>query len=199
MHNQEYYQQSRRISNFNGVPRFDFYRSLCEGRRVLHIGCADNPFVKEHNLHLYLKDKCLKLHGVDTDTTGIDTLVDNGIDIHTLANNVQYFENEIYDIVLIPEVIEHVKNLQDFFDNMNRINTSHYVVTAPCAIQCFNKGDIVSENIGRTADTHEIVHPEHLCWYTPYTLHNAINTYTTWTVDNLFWNNGISVGCVARK
>ena len=192
------FKQETVVRNYNAVPRFQLFEAFCHDKKVLHIGCADYPFRKEWNLHLYLYDKC-QLDGVDTSLEGLEILEEHGVHPKTLANNMQFFEENTYDVVLVPEVIEHVTNLDGFFDRLKKVNTSHYVITAPCAIQCTRKKDITEDIDKHQAFVTEIVHPEHLCWYSPYTLKSTIQAHTDWEVETMFWFNGISVGAVCRK
>jgi hypothetical protein len=39
----------------------------------------------------------------------------------------------------------------------------------------------------------EVVHPDHNCWYTPFTLSNVIKKYTNWQLDGMFFFNGMSL------
>jgi hypothetical protein len=45
-----------------------------------------------------------------------------------------------------------------------------------------------------------VVHPDHNCWFTPYTLRNLVTKYTTWAVmDTVWFFNGISLMLFANK
>ncbi len=43
----------------------------------------------------------------------------------------------------------------------------------------------------------EVVHPDHNCWYTPYTLANTLRKYTGWNVDGMFFFNRMSLLALA--
>ncbi len=45
----------------------------------------------------------------------------------------------------------------------------------------------------------EVVHPDHNCWYTAYTLTNVIRKYTNWTVDGVWFFNDISLLTILSK
>lgn len=178
------------VNDFNDIDRFDLYTQLTAGKDVLHIGCADWPFVPEHNLHLHLSKICNRLYGVDTHAEGLQCLIEHGIDGTTLAPHLRY---EKVDVVLVPEVIEHVMDVKGFLSELTKIDADRYVITAPCAMQCAMRG-----HFSRTKNTVlEIVHPDHKCWYSPYTLANLLKEF--FTIEYMFWNNGISIGAVCLK
>ena len=72
----------------------------------------------------------------------------------------------------------------------------HLVITVPDAYQCHKRHfDYV-----QSTDTFvEVVHPDHNCWYTPYTLANVIAKYTPWTLDGLWFFNNISLLAMLSK
>lgn len=189
--------QTLQISDCNDIPRIEFFKILCKGKKVLHIGCVDWPFVPEHNLHIALQD-CTELcdgYDLNSDRYGmLEKYIKEG---NELWVDLPYSEDTLYDFVLIPEVLEHVTNLEYFFENMNTINTKQYVITVPCAVQCGRRGHFAYDKDSEVFT--EEVHPEHLAWYTPYTLKNAIQTYTDWKINSLFWLNEISVGVTCTK
>lgn len=39
----------------------------------------------------------------------------------------------------------------------------------------------------------EVVHPDHNCWYTPYTFRNTIAKYTSWNPGTMWFFNNISL------
>ena len=45
----------------------------------------------------------------------------------------------------------------------------------------------------------EVVHPDHNCWYTPFTLSNTIKKYTPWNIDGMWFFNAISLFTLASK
>lgn len=156
-------------------------------KSILHIGCVDSLcYNKEHNLHIKLSSISKSLHGFDIDKNGIDILNEDCPSVYfTDLNNVY---NELYDIVLIPEVIEHVDNLGDFINNMAKINTKEYFITAP-DISLYNT------NISGIGDNiHEAVHSDHKCWFSPYTLYNVckplISKITLKDTCDMFLLNG---------
>lgn len=191
------FEQRTKVVDYNHIPRMELYKQWCTGKKVLHIGCVDWPFSAENNLHIELQKWAEYADGYDIQQDRyklLDPFIKEESELWTDLPNEEWGYSEKYDVILIPEVIEHVEDLLSFFVAMNNIPTKQYIITVPCAIQC-SQHSFGLEN----DEVIEVVHPEHLCWYSPYTLKKTIETYTNWKIDFMFWNNGISVGCVATK
>jgi hypothetical protein len=151
------------------MARRPFFVDRLRGKRVLHVGCVDHPiFRPETNLHIYLEKFAGELHGCDTAVEGIPELqrfvrgpIFAGLDA-VLARG------EPYDVVLVPEVIEHAPDANAFLQKMFRIPSREIIVTAPNFkpqfVQSSYKDDLFEE----------LVHPDHKCYYSPYTLLNSV-------------------------
>ncbi|WP_296227976.1 glycosyltransferase [Ralstonia sp. UBA689] len=176
------------------ISRVDVFRRLCEGKRVLHIGCADWPITDpKTSLHLALEPVCAKLDGFDIHAEALDALKP-----YTRGRLFSRFEDiqDQYDIVLAPEVMEHVPDVAGFLKQLDSLNTHSYVITVPDAFQCHARHfDYLSD----TQTFVEVVHPDHNCWYTPYTLSNTIKKYTPWNIDGIWFFNAISLFVLASK
>jgi hypothetical protein len=60
----------------------------------------------------------------------------------------------------------------------------------------------MSRHFDYLADTEtfvEVVHPDHNCWYTPYTLTNTLAKYTDWTLNGVWFFNRISLMAIATR
>lgn len=185
--------------------RVAFFLEYLKGKKVLHVGCTDYPrFDPKANLHLQLAAGALKeLHGLDLDAVGIDVL--RG---HVSAPLFSRYEDIMppYDVVLIPEVIEHVLNPGLFLKQIMEIDTREIMIMAPNAI------DIVQNNPGRfgwvMVDNKklytETVHKDHCCYYSPMTLATTIEKAGAeycpgkWTIKGLFKAN-VSIGCILTR
>ena len=180
--------------NLIGRSRIEVFANLCQGKRVLHVGCADWPITHpETSLHLSLQKYCAQLDGFDIHEEALAQLrpFAQGALFSRLEDITAY-----YDLVLVPEVMGHVPNVQEFLAQLNKINTQKYVITVPDAYSCF------SEHFDFVADTEtfvEVVHPDHNCWYTPYTLNNVIRKYTTWHLEGMWFFNRISLLAIVSK
>ncbi|MFM0288924.1 methyltransferase domain-containing protein [Paraburkholderia megapolitana] len=170
--------------------------SMCTGKRVLHVGCVDSPiFDPRSNLHLSLLNSgvCTELIGVDADENGLRELAQH-CDQPLYADLAQV--QGPVDIVLIPEVLEHVGNVASFLEQIDRIDFGNVVITVPDAVQCYPRH---FDFVDRDETFVEIVHPDHNYWFTPYTLLNVIRKYTSWHVKGMFFFNNISLLLIASK
>ena len=174
------------------VPqRLPYLRTLCKDRRVLHVGCTDFPvFDPQRNLHIQLHDICRTIDGLDTDIDGMAVL-----STHVAG---RYYSSasaiaECYDLVLVPETIEHVGNIQVFLQELDGIDFEEILITAPCLLgwnQCFNYRNFPgarSDLLVAPDDYFEEIHPDHKAWFTPYTLANCVEQFTTWRVDSIMF------------
>jgi hypothetical protein len=169
--------------------RLGFFQPLLMGKKVLHVGFVDWPkkISADKTLHLVIAPWCARLDGIDANVEQAEKLrVPNG-DIFSDWDQVP---ND-YDVILVPEVIEHVDNVADFFGTLNNY-TGMLIVTAPDAY-------LLQKNFEETADGFsELVHADHNCWYSPYTLKNTINKFSNKKVSSLYWldNSSIAAICV---
>ncbi len=175
-------------TGLRGIDRATVFRALCEGRRVLHVGCADWPITDVNaNLHVQLDSACETLDGLDINTEAFDTLRP-----HLRGELFSGFGqvHRAYDVTLVPEVIEHIPNVELFLSDLDSIDCRTYVITAPDAYQCRSTHFSYDEE---TSTFTELVHPDHNYWYTPYTLKNVIEKYTPWTFQGMWYFNNISL------
>jgi len=182
-------------SSLRGTHRNQVFASLCDGRSVLHVGCADAPITDiGNNLHLALQGCAKTLDGFDLDTAALDMLRPHLRQGRLFSNFDEVGDD--YELVIVPEVIEHVNNVEQFLQTLDRINFSEIVITAPDLFSCMNRYfdyDAASETFV------EIVHPDHNVWYSPYTLLNTVRKYTNWNVEGLFFLDPTSIMLVATK
>lgn len=182
-------------SSLRGAHRNQVFASLCEGRTVLHVGCADSPITNiADNLHLALQGSAKVLDGFDLDTNALEMLRPH-LRHGSLFSNFSDVKDS-YEVLLVPEVIEHVDNVEQFLQTLDKVDFSEVIITAPDAYSCMHRHfDYDSE----TESFCEIVHPDHNAWYTPYTLMNVVRKYTSWTIEGLFFLEPASIMIVATK
>jgi len=177
-----------------GRPRIEVLQQICQGRRVLHVGCVDWPITDPANsLHVKLDAVCAHLDGFDIHAEAFDALRP-----HVRGEFFSDWQQVTasYDLVLVPEVMEHVPDVQGFLAQLDAVDAPHVLITVPDAYQCRNRHfDYLTENETFV----EVVHPDHNCWYTPYTFSNVIRKYTGWKVDGLWFFNHISLLAIASK
>ena len=97
---------------------------------------------------------------------------------------------------MAPETIEHVDNVEIFLKKIEQIKAEYYIISGPnCFHNFFQNGFEKDSNVWI-----EGIHPDHNCWYSPYTLKNAIEKYTKLEVtETHLSNNDIMVICVCKK
>lgn len=171
-----------------GVSRMDLFGSLCAGKRVLHVGCADWPITDpKTSLHLALEPLCAQLDGVDPHTEALEQLAPyaKGRLFGSLAE-----VTDSYDVVLCPEVMEHVPDVEAFLAQLEGVDAQTWLISVPDAFQCRERHfDYVAD-----AQTFvEVVHPDHNVWYTPYTFANTIRKYSGLEIQKMWFFNRISL------
>jgi len=191
---QRYFVQKVKVGeDFLGVPRLDVFAALCAGKRVLHVGCVDWPITDlQRSLHLQLDAHC-RLDGFDIHDEAFAQMQP-----HLKGRLFSDWASvtDAYDTVLVPEVLEHVPDVQGFLRQLDTLGAAQYILTVPDAYSCFRRH--FDYNSGAQTFV-EVVHPDHNCWYTPFTLSNVIRKYTPWRLDGLFFFNGISLLAVASR
>jgi hypothetical protein len=190
-----YFVQTTQVGReLQGRPRLDVFAQMCAGQRVLHVGCVDWPITNlQHSLHLQLQAHCASLDGFDIHTEAFAQMQPH------LTGRLFSDWSQVtgaYDIVLVPEVLEHVPDVQGFLQQLDRLDARHYVITVPDAFSCFH-GHF--EELPEQEQFVEVVHPDHNCWYTPYTFANVLRKYTPWTLKGMWFFNRISLLAIASK
>lgn len=171
--------------------REEIFRRFCEAKKVLHVGCTDYPFDGLGGLHASLENYC-EVDGVDTDRRGVDTFRQHfkGDFFYSLED-----VNKSYDIVIVPEVLEHVDNAGSFLSQINKLASHKLIVTVPDCLSCFQYNHF--EFLENTY--FEAVHPDHVAWYSPHTLKNIIQRNTDYKCTEFYRVNGRSIMTVAEK
>lgn len=170
--------------------RVTFFIEHCKGKDVIHFGCTDWPiFIQKNNLHIQLNEHTRTLHGFDIDIEGIENLK-KFVNQNYYSDYSDVLKN-VYDVCLIPETIEHVDNVKDFLLNISKIDAKKFLITAP---NCFSKGRYKRQKIKEDYMI-ELVHPDHNCWYSPYTLKNQIEKYSNLEVIQVYLLENESMVC----
>lgn len=194
IHSPYFVQRVEISSEIANVGRVDVLRNLCAGKRVLHVGCADWPITDiRTSLHLALDPVCTKLDGVDTHEEALAMLAP-----HTRGRLFTSLEQvtDSYDLVLVPEVMEHVANVEEFLGQLQAIDASTFLISVPDAFQC--RGHHF-DYLSGTQTFVEVVHPDHNVWYTPYTFANTIKKYSDFSIEQMWFFNRISILALLTK
>jgi hypothetical protein len=187
-HKSFYVQKLSLDKTFLNLKRISFFKQFIEGKKVLHVGFVDWPITNlKNNLHLELSSLCSRLDGIDPNyKEELNLNVSNG----TIYLSWDDVPND-YDIILVPEVIEHVGNIESFLKLISSRNGT-LIITAPDAF-------LLQHHFQLTNDIFlEAVHPDHNCWFTPYTLKTVIDKYSDKKVISLHWIQNQSIAAVCK-
>ena len=184
-----YFVQRVPVSNeILSLGRMDVFGKFCAGKQVLHVGCADWPITDPAtSLHVALEPHCARLDGFDIHAEALDALrpyVRGGL--HSRLEEL----DGAYDLVLAPEVMEHVPSVEQFLAQLDAIDAPCYLISVPDAYQTRERHfDYMRGNQTFV----EVVLPDHNCWYSPYTFANTVAKYTRWRLEKMWFFNNISL------
>jgi 2-polyprenyl-3-methyl-5-hydroxy-6-metoxy-1,4-benzoquinol methylase len=160
------------------VNRDDWILGKVRGKRVLHAGATDSPLSARRAslgelLHQKLNRTDCKVIGVDLDADAIDVLRrEHGIE-NILHGNLEHidrlFPHRSFDVVLAADILEHLDNPGLFLAAARSLLAPDgvLIVTVPNAFS-FKKF------VGVSLFLEERNHPDHVCYYSPMTLQQAL-------------------------
>jgi len=156
--------------------RIAFLRELTSGRRVLHVGCCDVPiFDPDNNLHLTLATVTRYLDGLDVSQEGLAVLARHVRgDFYTSAREIR----KQYEVVLVPEVLEHTHNPGSFLEEIFSVQAQAYFVSAP-SFEWYRETRVDGDYVFET------VHADHKAFYSPYTLVAALRPFIDENADDI--------------
>jgi len=162
--------------------RNELLLSLCEGRRVLHIGCADSPFTIDMlNAGSLLHEKLLKrasdVLGVDIDHYATELLrgkVGGQYLVLDVADAKDRSEAAKFkpDVVLASDVIEHVRDSASFLRGIAALmreagNGAELILSTP--------NGLALKTMFNTMAGRESIHPDHVYVFTPASLARLVS------------------------
>lgn len=175
---------------FRNGDRIEFFKKYVTDKKVLHVGFVDYPITKpKKNLHLRLHSFCKVLDGVDPN---LNEELENILRVP----NGRMFKSwsdvpDDYDVILVPEVLEHIINPGEFLEMIDKFKGT-VIITTPDAYVLYHHFKELDETTFE-----ERVHPDHKCWYSPYTLKNTIeSSCKNKKVQSLHWLQGHSICAV---
>jgi 2-polyprenyl-3-methyl-5-hydroxy-6-metoxy-1,4-benzoquinol methylase len=160
------------------LSRIQFLTDYCRGKNVLHVGCTDHiPLIKEKILHNTWLHKCIeevssKQIGIDVDQESIEYINThfgfNNIICMDIINDPVHpdIQNEVWDILLLGEVLEHINNPVDFLTSIQKKYgplVKEIIITVPNAFSLSNFINVLFKNS-------EHINTDHRYWFTPFTL-----------------------------
>ena len=152
------------------VDRVDYFSEIIKNKRCLHYGCADWPiFDISNNLHFKLLSSNKNLVGYDIDSETIKKMsnIEDFYGYRLYHDKIEI--KEFFDIVIVPETIEHVFNIEEFILEVSKFG-KEIIITAPNALCDIH----YHRNLDNDSIFTEIVHPDHKYWFSLYTLMNSI-------------------------
>lgn len=146
---------------------------LCTGKTVLHLGFVDEGLLKDRLqqrtwLHEQLSRVAARLVGIDISVQGVNHARELGYqdcyvgDVEKLSDVP--FPRLNYDVILVPDIIEHLSNPGLFLNELRPVTKSDTTVlfTTPNALSI--------KTLFFPLSGTEVVHPDHNFYYSPTTL-----------------------------
>jgi SAM-dependent methyltransferase len=146
---------------------------ICDGKTVLHLGFVDEGLLEDRLrertwLHAQLARVTRKLVGVDISVNGVNRAKELGYQ-NCYAGDVERLSavplpQLDYDIVLAPDIIEHLANPGLFLSELHKIvaDKTTVLLTTPNALSV--------KTFFYPLARIEVVHPDHNFYYSPTTL-----------------------------
>ncbi len=161
------------------VDNHEFYSNIVSGKKVLHIGCTDHKELidtkirKNEYLHTKLIKKASLIHGIDVNKEAIDYLKNkyNISDLYYYDVTHETIPSCLlkkYDIILVPEVLEHVLNLGNFLQAIKKFMSSEslLIVSTPNAFK--------SHSFFTVLKGYEETNPDHKYYFSYVTLKSLL-------------------------
>jgi SAM-dependent methyltransferase len=184
-------------NKFQLVQRVDFIKRMCEGKKVLHLGCTNYPYTKESIdndmlLHFELGKVARELYGFDFDQKGIDILSADGVKNLYLADLEKLEEvdlDETFDVVIAGEMIEHLSNPGLFLRGIKRFmsDKTELVITT---INAYSAIRFLIYSFRGKGGANEPVHPDHVSYYSYKTLSLVVQREKLEVKEFLFYDVG---------
>lgn len=149
---------------------------LCRGKRVLHIGCADQLFTDQKFLdgtllHALVSAVAEESYGIDPSAESVAALERHGYRNLTIGTVQEVAKKGLldsvqFDVLLAGEVLEHVPDAAGFLAGMRQflgVPSSRLILTTPNAFCAYR---FVHRMLGGS----ELVNCDHVAYYSPSTL-----------------------------
>jgi 2-polyprenyl-3-methyl-5-hydroxy-6-metoxy-1,4-benzoquinol methylase len=167
------------------VNREAYLLEAARGRSVIHVGFTDHPLLDERIeqgtwLHSRLATGASSIVGLDVDEKGVEWAKQRGYHAHAVdaTNSSAVKKLGLHaEVVIAGEVIEHVNAPGPFLRAMLLLG-DRLIVTTPNALR------ILNTFVPLTGQ--ELVHADHVAWYSPTTLRRLLET-SGWHVDELLY------------
>lgn len=184
-------------NKFQLVERVEFIRKMCEGKRVLHLGCTNSPYTEESIkndmlLHHDLKKVAKELYGFDYDAEGLkifERIGEKNIYWADLENLDAVDLNETFDVIIAGEMIEHLSNPGLFLRGIKRFMNpdTKLVITT---INAYSGMRFFIYGLRGSGGANEPVHPDHVAYYSYKTLNLVVEREKLKIKDFFFYDLG---------
>jgi SAM-dependent methyltransferase len=173
---------ARRMPRTRAVDRIAYLTGLATGRSVIHVGFAGETRATIEDLrnnplwlHGSLAGVATRLVGLDVDEAGVERALAAGFDAHRAdaadASALAELGLEPAELVIAGEVIEHVERPGQLLDALHLLVApgGRLAVTTPNAASLLNPL--------AAAARYELINPDHVSFYSWYTLVNLIERH----------------------
>lgn len=157
--------------------RLNVLRDLVKSKQIIHVGCIDHNIetierkLKNNSwLHKIVDDSSERCYGIDIKQEEIDHIkaklgFNESACVDILKDDISFLTNDKWDYMLLPEVLEHIGNPQQFLQELRerfKSAVNELVITVPNAF--------FIKNNYKAKQQIELVNTDHRFWFTPYTL-----------------------------
>jgi hypothetical protein len=170
--------------DYRYATQIELLCELAKGQKVIHVGCVDHTIetvrhkLKRNKwLHGRLCQSAARCHGIDIQEEGIRYIREklgyhdtSCLDIFSDAFG-RIAESTTWDLLLIPEVLEHIEDPAGFLRGVTQIYGDAFpriVITVPNGIS--------HDNWKLARKGTEIINSDHRFWFTPYTLAKTVTS-----------------------
>lgn len=182
---------------FRLVQRLEYVKSLCAGKKILHLGCTNWPYTQDAIdagtlLHKDLVEVASEAYGFDFDQEGIDVLAAKGFSNLFRADleNLRDVDlDEQFDVIIAGEMIEHLNNPGKFLEGIKRFMSRETLLAITTVNAYSGMRFLVYGLRGRGGDL-EPVHPDHVAYYSYSTLKLLLERYGYELADFMFYDLG---------
>jgi glycosyltransferase involved in cell wall biosynthesis len=183
--------------------RKDFTVDFCRGKNVLHIGCVDAGIMDEriqgnNFLHYQIGSVAKKTIGADIETKGLKKLASEGYEVYkiNLENDIDLLKELAgrVDVIVIPEVIEHLNNVGKALDNIKSCSFKGDILLSTPNAFSFRTFKLIGKCV-------EMIHPDHNYYFSPTTLRTILYKHG-FSVERLvmyYWPTNDLIGKELQK
>lgn len=157
------------------IDKIPFFQEICKGKTVLHLGCTDHlelidfRISQDKHVHYEVLKTASQIHGIDLNKESIDYLhkkygMNNLFEYDITSSEKPDYLLDTYDIVIIPEILEHIENVKDFLLGVKKfLNEKSLLIISVPNVHRLN-------NFLTVLRGYEMVNPDHVNYYSYMTL-----------------------------